>query len=73
MTSELREITTKHRAEDAAVLRRAVAELDDGKRSLDALRLLYLGLHMAERIEQAFRPAKVVALRPNQPDPPRVA
>ena len=65
--TDLRTIETKHKAEDADVIRRAVSELDDGKRSLDVLKLLYLGLHVADRIEQAFRDRKVVALRPEPP------
>lgn len=53
--SELRPIDTKHKIEDAAQLRRAVAELDNGRRSMDVLQLLLYALNQAERIEHAFR------------------
>ncbi len=67
--TDLRTIETKHKAQDADILRRAVAELDKQPRSPDVLQLLLYAINQADRIDHAFRRPKVVALRPEPPKP----
>ncbi len=65
--TDLRTIETKHKAEDAEMLRRAVKQLDKGVLSIDVLHLLIYASNQASRIDDAFRDRKLVALRPEPP------
>lgn len=65
----LRPITTKHLPEHAERLRRAVDELDDGKRSVDVLYLLLFAIQQADAIDAAFRRPRVALVAPRDTPP----